>query len=75
MTETADPQPDLIVTATDVRAVGFCMSGTRRYFEANNLDFRDFLQHGIAAARLLALGDVFADRAVDKARERVNGWR
>ena len=48
---------------------GFCASGMRTWFEANGLDYRDFLRNGIPASKLEAVGDPFAMRAVEFARK------
>ncbi|MEL4071745.1 hypothetical protein WKW50_16495 [Ochrobactrum sp. GPK 3] len=61
---------DFIVTMEDLRKCAMCASGVRRWFLDNNLDFKDFLQNGISAEKLLTLNDALADRAVALTRER-----
>lgn len=61
---TIDPPPGTIIVMNDVTACGFCAAGTRRWFEAYSLDFRDFLKNGIDAAKFLATGDAAAQRVV-----------
>lgn len=56
---------DPIITIDDIRKVGICASGTRRWFEAQGLDFRDFMQNGISASVLAATGDAQALRVVE----------
>ncbi|MEG3175851.1 hypothetical protein U1872_06385 [Sphingomonas sp. RB3P16] len=45
---------DLIITIDDVRRV-FCVRGARGWFEQNGLNFRHFLDNGIAATTLAAV--------------------
>jgi hypothetical protein len=56
----------LIITITDVRRIGYCAYGARRWFRAHGLNFREFIEHGIPAERLLATGDALAQRVVDE---------
>lgn len=53
----------------DVRAAGFCVTGTRRWFDRHDLDFRQFLREGIDADTLLATGDAMAQRVVAAKRK------
>lgn len=62
-----------LITFQDVRDAGYCASGQRRWFEAYNLDFRDFLKNGITEERLLSTGDALAQRVVDMKLERAGG--
>lgn len=57
---------DLIITISDVRRAGHCVSGARLWFEKNGIDFRDFLKHGIPAADILATGDGQGRQVVDR---------
>lgn len=57
-----------IITINDIRKTGHCTLGAKRWFEAHNLDFRDFIQNGIEADVLLATGDALADQVVSAAR-------
>lgn len=59
----------LIVTVDHARGAGLCVAGMRAWFDRHGLDFRDFLDRGIEADRLLATGDAMALRAVDAARQ------
>lgn len=43
-----------------IRQSGFCASGTRVWFERYNIDYPDFLKHGIDADILEKTGDHFA---------------
>ena len=61
---------DVIVTITDVRAVGLCVNGSRAWFERHGLDFRAFLRDGLDAQTLLATNDAMALRVVEHARAR-----
>lgn len=59
-----DVPADIRITITDVSRAGFCARGARRWFETNGIDFRAFVKDGIAAADLIATGDVLAERVV-----------
>ena len=61
------------VTIADCRAAGLCVLGVKKWFDANKLDFRDFLQHGMMASELLAVDPVLPNRAIPAARKRVHG--
>ena len=43
---------------------GFCRGGSREWFRAHRLDWRDFVKHGIDESVLLAQHDAFADAMV-----------
>lgn len=60
----------MIITITDIRLTGHCVSGTRDWFKAYGLDFRDFIRNGIDAEVLLATGDALAQQVVDRKIER-----
>lgn len=64
---------DPVITIDDIRKVGICASGTRRWFEANGIDFRAFMKHGIPASVLEATGDAQALRVVEAKRAGTNG--
>lgn len=53
------------ITITDLRRAGHCASGIRRWFEAQGLDFRDFLKNGIDEETLRATGDGQVLNALD----------
>jgi hypothetical protein len=61
---------DIIITMPDIRAARMCSGGSREFFHLHNLDWQDFLQHGIPASKLLATGDSMAVRLVEVARGR-----
>ena len=56
----------MIVTVTDIRRAGHCVPGIWRWFNAQGLDFRDFLTNGIDAEILAATKDGFADDVLKK---------
>jgi hypothetical protein len=56
----------LIVTINDIRKTGHCVRGIRQWFSLHNLDFADFLNHGISASDLIATGDQLAADVIDK---------
>lgn len=65
----------MIVTITDIRLAGHCVSGARQWFNQYGLDFRDFIKNGIDAEVLLATGDALAKQVIDRKieRESANG--
>ena len=63
----------MTVTYDDIAKAGYCASGARRWFEAHNLDFKDFIANGIEAEVLLATGDAMAERVVAMKQERERG--
>lgn len=58
------------ITITDIRQAGHCVSGSRDWFRAYNLDFRDFIRNGIDSDVLLATGDALAVQVVERKMER-----
>lgn len=64
---------NFIVTIGDLRSVGICPSGTRRWFGEQGLDFHHFMKNGIEAEKLLATKCGVAESAVKKIWERKNG--
>lgn len=54
------------ITVSDLRALGYCVAGQRRWFQANGMDFTDFLKNGISTADFLEQGDGLARKAVDR---------
>lgn len=70
----------LIVTTKHVFTIpgyskrrGFCRGGARDWFRAHDLDWRDFVEHGIAAETLEATGDGLALAVVEWARKCESG--
>lgn len=68
-----DVPDDLIITIDDIRKAGHCAAGARTWFDAHDLDFRDFLAHGLPAATLLATDDGLAEQVVTRTLERRHG--
>lgn len=60
----------VIVTITDIRLAGHCVSGTREWFNAYDLDFRDFIRNGMDSDILLATGDGLAQQVIERKIER-----
>lgn len=48
---------------------GYCVDGMRIWFEANNLDFKDFVRNGIEAETLRATGDMMALAVIEQAEQ------
>lgn len=59
-----DIPADLLIRVDDIRRAGYCATGIRRWFEVQDLDFREFLKNGILATALCASGDAMAERVV-----------
>ncbi|MEZ3140797.1 hypothetical protein ACBQ88_17155 [Citrobacter braakii] len=55
-----------IITMEDIRSVGGCATGIRTFFKFYNLNFRKFMNEGIAAADLINTGDALAVDVVNK---------
>lgn len=73
MEDSAEMPDDVIVTVSDVQAAGFCISpGLKTFLEERGHSLKDFIRHGLPASTLTAYQDARADRAVEKARERLN---
>lgn len=68
-----DAPDDMVITISDIRAAGHCPSGIKRWFDAQGLDFRDFLKNGIPAKDFLASGDGQAEQVVRRKLERRHG--
>lgn len=66
-------EEDFIVTIDDVRRTGHCVGGIRAWFRINKLDFKDFLERGISARRVLEIGDGLGVNVVKRVQERRNG--
>lgn len=65
---------DLIITMSDIKNVGYCASGARRWFATHNLDFREMLKNGIPARIMYATNDGQGMRVVEcKLKSAVNG--
>lgn len=61
------------VTMKDCADSGFCVRGIMRLARRHGLDFTEFQRDGIAAETLLAINDLNATRAVEKAKAREEG--
>lgn len=58
------------INIADVRQSGHCVRGARAWFAAQALDFRDFLNNGIAVEQVEALHDGYADQIIARKRAR-----
>jgi hypothetical protein len=52
------------VIPADLTAAGICRDAARRWWRRHDLNWRDFLQHGIAAEDLRATGDGVVERPI-----------
>lgn len=48
---------------------GYCRKGTRAFFDANNLDFADFIKNGIDVEIIEATGDSMAAALAKRVRD------
>lgn len=62
---TADDLEGVRITIDDMRP-DHCARGIRRWFDANGLDLRDFLENGIEAKALFATGDPLVIAVIEK---------
>ena len=60
----------IIVTTADVRALGWCFSGSREWAKRHGLSWAEFVQSGLPVEVFDALHDGFADTLAAKARLR-----
>ena len=61
----------VVVIHADMRALGYCNRGARQWFARHQLNWSDFLNHGIGADRLLSTGDAMAEEVVAVAKQRL----
>ena len=54
----------VLITISDIRRQGYCVSGIRSWFDSHHLNFRSFLQQGVESDTLLATGDDLARKVV-----------
>lgn len=66
----------MIITLQHVRTVpawrdrvGFCAKGARYFFKVHQLDWQDFIKHGITEDKLLATGDALALKVIEWAHQ------
>ena len=52
------------VTIQDLRDARYCLAGVRPWFRRQDLDWQDFLAHGIEAERLRATGDALIEPVI-----------
>jgi len=58
-------QDDPVITMADARRA-FCVLGVKRWLEAREVDFKSFLENGIARSELYAMGEQgIADRLLE----------
>lgn len=66
-------EDDFIVTAADLKRVGFCYSRQLDWCRAQGWDFKKHLDCGTSASLLLATGDGFAIKGVQLVKALRNG--
>jgi len=60
----------LRVTINDVRSMGYCVRGARRFCLDHSGDWADFLQNGIEVSTLEGIDDAMVAKVVEIARAR-----
>jgi hypothetical protein len=60
----------LMVTMADCRAAKLCARGVREFMHRHDLDYREFMEHGLSAEVISATGEYFATVAVEQAQKR-----
>ena len=60
----------VIVTTKHMRQAGYCVNGSRVFFERYGLDWRRFIKHGLPAEQFEQTGDAMARRVAEIARGR-----
>lgn len=64
---------DPIISAEQLRSVGFCFSGQLKWFRAQGLDAKAHFSRGTPESVLAATGDGFALRAIELLKGRRDG--
>lgn len=62
---------DVLITIEDIRSSKMCSSGAREFCMKNNLNWNEFLEHGIYATQLSHIEDAMVDRVIEVARGRI----
>lgn len=63
---TPEPDNDPLILVEDLAREGHCVAGQKRFCDAHNIDFKDYVRNGIRASRLLATGDAMVISVVTK---------
>lgn len=65
----------VIVRIEHVREAAICAQGTRRWFTSQGLSWIDFLENGMPAEQVAAMGNPFADRVLEIAMKEAEHGR
>lgn len=73
-----DDLKELVIYAQDIYATAkhgqrFCARMARQWFKQHSLNWADFVAHGIAASKVVAIGDELGIMVIETARRRVHG--
>ncbi len=63
----------MIVHVRDAVELGYCIKGIKEFCKRYDIDFRNFVKHGIDEEVLLKTGDAMAVKVVERARLRSEG--
>lgn len=63
----------VLVTTEDLKAAKYCAGGTRRWFAAHDLDWSNFVFHGLDEDVFLATGDALVTPLLNAAHKRIDG--
>lgn len=55
---------DFTITVSDLKRLGYCNKGARKWFESVGLDWNAFVKNGLPADVVLAKGDGMSERLV-----------
>jgi len=59
-----------LVTIHDLRRLGYCMRGCRRWFAQHGIDWQRVRREGITTDELRATNDALADRVIEDVEAR-----
>ena len=65
----------VIVRIEHVREADICAQGARRWFASQGLSWTEFLENGIPAEQVAAMGNPFADRVLEIAMKEAEHGR
>ena len=57
----------MLITTKHLRAVGYCLSGSRRFCTKHGIDWRRLVREGVPEEHLLRTGDAMAIKVVERA--------
>jgi hypothetical protein len=61
----------MIVSVKDAVELGYCIKGIKEFCKKHNIDFRDFVNHGVDADVLLDTDDAMALKVVEHKKAQI----